>query len=58
MGSHFRLLKDAYRNYAMHIKRVYGREQAKDIFHFSKAFMGALAKRLMESKIVEVEIGE
>ncbi len=52
MGEQFRFLKDAYRNYAMHVHQTYGREQAQDIFNSTKAFMQTLSGRLMEKKIV------
>ncbi len=52
VGDNFRSLKDAYRNYAMHGKKTYGREEAKDIFHSVRIFMTTLAKRLREDHFV------
>ena len=47
----FRLLRDAYRNEVMHLNQSYGHEQAKDIYIYTKAFMGTLGKRIREKKI-------
>lgn len=44
----FRLIKDAWRNYAMHVHDTYTEEQALSIFSYSRAFMQHLAKRLHE----------
>lgn len=47
-ASHFGVLKDAWRNYTMHIRGFYSEEQAEQIFDNVKAFMQKLAPRLRE----------
>jgi hypothetical protein len=47
-ASHFGILKDAWRNYAMHARAVCTEEQAERIFENVKAFMQKLAERLHE----------
>ena len=47
-ATHFRLLKDAWRNHVMHARSKYTEEEADIIFRSVKAFMGQLAKRVRE----------
>lgn len=47
-ASHFGILKDAWRNYTMHVRGVYTEEQAERIFENVKGFMQKLAERLSE----------
>jgi len=47
-ASHFGILKDAWRNYTMHIRAKYTEEEAKRIFGNTKDFMQKLAVRLTE----------
>lgn len=47
-ASHFGILKDAWRNYTMHIRGFYTEEQAERIFENVKGFMQKLAERLSE----------
>lgn len=46
--AHFRFLKDAWRNYSMHLFERYDEERAKIIFNHTKAFMQQLATKLKE----------
>jgi hypothetical protein len=46
--AHFRFLKDAWRNYSMHVYERYDEEQAQIIFDHSRAFMRHLATKLKE----------
>lgn len=48
-GAHLDLVKDAFRNWAMHIHRTYDPVTAKELFQHSKAFMRHLATQLSES---------
>lgn len=48
VGSHFRLLKNGFRNHAMHVRVNYNDEQAENIFIHTKAFMQQLATRLSD----------
>ena len=48
-GAHLDLVKDAFRNWAMHIHKTYDPGIAKELFHHSKAFMRHLATQLSES---------
>lgn len=41
-ASHFGILKDAWRNYTMHIRGMYTEEQAEEIFMSVKGFMNKL----------------
>ena len=47
-ASHFWVLKDAWRNYTMHVRGFYTEEQAERIFENVKGFMQKLAERLSE----------
>lgn len=47
-ASHFGVLKDAWRNYTVHVRGVYTEEMAEDIFNNVKGFMQKLATRLHE----------
>lgn len=47
-ASHFAILKDAWRNYTMHVRGFYTEEQAERIFENVKGFMQKLAERLSE----------
>jgi hypothetical protein len=47
-ASHFGILKDAWRNYTMHVRGFYTEEQAERIFENVKAFMQKLAERLSD----------
>lgn len=47
-ASHFGILKDAWRNHAMHVRGKYTEEEAERIFENVKAFMQKLAERLTE----------
>lgn len=46
VASHFGILKDAWRNYTMHVRGKYTEEEAELIFENVKAFTQKLAKRL------------
>jgi hypothetical protein len=46
--THFRMVKDAWRNHTMHINKRYDEERAKDILNSVAAFMRHLATRLHE----------
>jgi hypothetical protein len=48
VGSHFRLLKNGFRNHAMHVREKYSDEQAENIFNHTKVFMQQLATRLCD----------
>lgn len=45
---HFRMLKDAWRNYAMHLHERYDEERALEIWQSVRSFMRHLAKDLHE----------
>jgi len=47
-ASHFGILKDAWRNHAMHVRGKYADEETERIFENVKAFMQKLAMRLHE----------
>jgi hypothetical protein len=47
-ATHFRMLKDAWRNHAMHARERYSPDQAEVIFISVRAFMQQLATRLSE----------
>lgn len=47
-ATHFGVLKDAWRNYTMHVRGVYTEEMAEGIFNNVKGFMQKLAMRLHE----------
>jgi hypothetical protein len=47
-ASHFGVLKDAWRNYTMHVRAKYTEEEAEQIFANVKSFMQKLAERLCE----------
>ena len=47
-ASHFGILKDAWRNYTMHVRGKYTEEEAERVFQSTKAFMQKLAERLSE----------
>lgn len=47
-ATHFRTIKNAWRNYAMHGRDAYDEPRAKAIFESVKAFMQHLATRLSE----------
>jgi len=47
-ASEFRMFKDAWRNYAMHVHERYGEEDARAIFAGVKVFMKHLSSRLAE----------
>lgn len=48
VASHIGLLKDAWRNYTMHVRGKYTEEEAKTILESVKVFMQKLAERLQE----------
>ncbi len=45
---HFRMLKDGWRNHAMHVREKYTEEQAEDIYRSTRSFMRHLSQRLSE----------
>ena len=45
---HFRVLKDAWRNHAMHVKERYSEERAESIFQSVRAFMQHLSTKLYD----------
>lgn len=45
---HFRMLKDGWRNHAMHVREKYTEEQAEEIYRSTRAFMRHLSQRLSE----------
>lgn len=47
-ASHFRMLKDGWRNHAMHVRAKYTEEEAEDIYRSTRAFMRHLSSRLSE----------
>ena len=47
-ASHFRFIKDAWRNYAAHGKVLYDEESASEIWNSSRALMRQLSTRLSE----------
>lgn len=47
-ATHFRMLKDAWRNYVMHSHVTYTAQQARDIFNATRALMQHLSTRLHE----------
>jgi hypothetical protein len=47
-ASHFGILKDAWRNYTMHIRGKYTEDEAEQIFMSTKAFMQRISMRLKE----------
>jgi hypothetical protein len=48
---HFRMLKDGWRNYAMHVREKYTEEQADDIYRSTRSFMRHLCQRLSEETV-------
>jgi len=48
-ASHFGILKDAWRNYTMHIRAKYTEDEAEQIFATVKAFMVKLSERISET---------
>lgn len=48
VGAHFRLLKNGFRNHAMHVRENYSDDQAENIFNHTKVFMQQLATRLSD----------
>jgi len=49
-ATHFRWVKDAWRNHTMHIKERYDEQRAQDIFNGVSAFMRHLATKLHEGE--------
>ena len=47
-ASHFGILKDAWRNYTMHVRGKYTEDEAERIFENVKGFMQKLAEKLSE----------
>jgi hypothetical protein len=47
-ASHFRTVKDAWRNYTMHSRAKYTEEEAEQIFNAVRGFMQKLAEKLSE----------
>jgi hypothetical protein len=47
--AHFRFLKDAWRNYSMHVYERYDEDQADTIFTHVRAFMRQLTKKVREA---------
>lgn len=47
-ASHFGILKDAWRNHAMHVRGKYTQDEAEQIFSSVKAFMQRLSVKLSE----------
>ena len=52
VAAHFRLLKDAWRNSAIHANETYSQQQAEIIFEQTRNFMNHLATRLADHKIL------
>src|SRR5690606_12080358 len=50
-ATHFRLIKDAWRNHSMHVRASYSEEKAEEIFGSAKALMRHLATRLSEPSV-------
>jgi hypothetical protein len=48
-ATHFRLVKNAWRNHAQHARAKYTGEEAEDIYHSVRAFMRHLSRRLREA---------
>jgi hypothetical protein len=46
---HFRFIKDAWRNYSMHVYERYDGEQAGSVFSHTRAFMRNLSTKLKEA---------
>jgi hypothetical protein len=44
------MLKDGWRNYAMHAREKYTEEQAEDVYRSTRSFMRHLATKLSEPK--------
>jgi hypothetical protein len=47
-ATHFRMLKNAWRNHTMHLRHTYSEERAREIFDSVRAFMRHLSGRLSE----------
>jgi hypothetical protein len=47
-GYHFQMLKDGWRNHAMHVRAKYTEEEAEDIYRSTRGFMRLLSQRLSE----------
>ena len=47
-ATHFRFIKNAWRNHAMHAKDKYTEEQAEEIYDSVRSFMRHLSERLSE----------
>jgi len=47
-ASHFRMLKDGWRNHAMHARFKYTEEEAEEIYRSTRAFIRHLSQRLSE----------
>jgi len=47
-ASYFRTVKDAWRNYTMHVRAKYTEDEAEQIFNSVRGFMQKLAERLSE----------
>jgi hypothetical protein len=47
-GYHFQMLKDGWRNHAMHVRAKYTEEEAEDIYHSTRNFTRHLSHRLSE----------
>lgn len=47
-ATHFGILKDAWRNYTMHVRGKYTEDEAERVFESVKGFMQKLAERLSE----------
>lgn len=48
VASHFRLLKNGFRNHAMHFREKYSDQEAENIYNHTKAFMQQIAVRLSD----------
>lgn len=46
---HFRMLKDGWRNHAIHVREKYTEEQAEDIYRSTQSFIRHLSQRLSET---------
>jgi hypothetical protein len=49
-AAHFRLLKNAWRNHAMHVRETYSEEQAEKIFSHAQTYMQHLATKLSDKQ--------
>ncbi|MFD0986748.1 hypothetical protein [Methyloligella solikamskensis] len=57
-ATHFRLMKNAWRNHAAHARVKYTTEEAGEIYQSVRAFMRHLSKRLREPSEVPLDYGD